>query len=228
MRVKILSIFLPLVFICCEAGKNIVSTNMTEPSAKASYMLTFTSTWSATTHPVNFPPNPHFSGLVGGTHNVNAVFWQEGNPASKGIKDMAERGLKDPLIAEIDSAILQSNAGAVLSGGGLAGSPDSVLLSFDISKEYPLITVVSMLAPSPDWFIGVSGLPLFENNQWVEKIVVNLYAYDAGTDDGTTYTAPDEVSNPREPITQIMEAPFLVNDTIPVIGTFTIVKQSPE
>ncbi len=228
MRVNILSIFLPLVFVCCEADNNILDTNNTEPAETASYILTFTSTWSSATHPVDFPPNPHFSGLVGAIHNMNAVFWQEGNPASKGIKDMAERGLKDPLIMEIDSAILQSNAGAVLSGEGLAGSPDSVMLAFTMNREFPLITVVSMLAPSPDWFIGVSGLSLYENNQWLEKIVVNLYAYDAGTDNGSTYTAPDEVSMPAEPISRITATPFLVNDTIPVIGTFTIVKQSPE
>jgi len=228
VRAKVLSMFIPFIFIGCDPGNNSLNPDTTQPAATASYLLTFTSTWSAATHPLDFPPNPHFSGLVGATHNAQVSFWQEGQPASKGIKDMAERGLKDPLTAEIDSAILQNNAGAVLSGGGLAGSPDSVMLSFSISRDFPLITVVSMLAPSPDWFIGVTALPLFENNQWLEKIVVNLYAYDAGTDNGSTYTAPDEVSNPPEPITQIMEAPFLVNSTIPVIGTFTIVKQSQE
>ena len=44
-----------------------------------------------------------------------------------------------------------------------------------------------MVAPSPDWFVGVSGLPLFENGQWVEERRIDLVPWDAGTDSGTTF-----------------------------------------
>ena len=39
----------------------------------ARYRVTFQATWSAETHPTNFPANPHFSGLVGATHNENTA-----------------------------------------------------------------------------------------------------------------------------------------------------------
>ncbi len=227
MSKKVLYIILSMgiLLIACDGEQNPLSTETAEPASTADYILVFTSTWSHTTHPVDFPANPHFSGLVGATHNSAAVFWEEGQLASKGIKDMAERGLKDPLIAEVDSAIQENIAGRVLSGGGLASSPDSVMLGFTISKEYPLVTVVVMLAPSPDWFIGVSGLSLMENNQWMDIITVPLYTYDAGTDNGITYAAPDEVTIPPDPIAKIEVVPFLVDNTLPMIGTFTITRQ---
>lgn len=46
-----------------------------------------------------------------------------------------------------------------------------------------------MIYPSPDWFVGVSGLELCisEGCQWEEKKEVLLFPWDAGTDSGTTY-----------------------------------------
>ena len=71
----------------------------------ARYRVTFQATWSAETHPTNFPANPHFSGLVGATHNENNRIWQRGKLASDGIELMAETGGKSQLLAEIDALI---------------------------------------------------------------------------------------------------------------------------
>src|SRR5262245_10923006 len=60
----------------------------------ASYTVTFTSTWSASSHPVDFPANAHFSGLIGATHDDRVRFWREGELASAGIQAMAELGSK--------------------------------------------------------------------------------------------------------------------------------------
>lgn len=45
-----------------------------------------------------------------------------------------------------------------------------------------------MLDPSPDWFVGISGLELCQQNcTWADYKVVELYPWDAGTDSGPTY-----------------------------------------
>lgn len=196
-----------------------------ELEATADYILTFESSWSSVTHPVNFPGNPHFSGLIGAIHNMNIVLWEEGQQASVGIKEMSERGRKDSLTSEIEQFIQMQNAGQVLSGGGIGLSPGSVTLSFQISSDFPLVTIVSMLAPSPDWFVGVSALDLTENGRWIDKIVVELYAYDAGTDSGTDYTSTNQVTSPPQNITKLTESPFKIADTIPSVGTFTFERQ---
>lgn len=185
------------------------------------YEVTFESTWSQTTHPVDFPPNPHFSGLIGGLHSDQVSFWDVGELASPGIKNMAELGSKIALTQEVQAAITAGTAGAVLSGGGIAVSPGSVTLTFTVDDAFPLVTLVSMLAPSPDWFVGVSSLSLRESGAWIPQLVVDLHVYDAGTDSGPTYVWPNQPTVPPVPIFENQSGPFAAND---VVGTFTFVR----
>jgi hypothetical protein len=156
-------------------------------AATARYRVTFDATWSALTHPDEAPPNPHWSGLIGGTHRDTVRFWREGGIASDGVKAMAERGNKTPLDTEVQAAIQAGTAQHVLSGGALPGSPGTVSLDFEVSRDYPLVTLVSMVAPSPDWFVGVSGLSLFDGTDWVAERTVALQPWDAGTDAGASF-----------------------------------------
>jgi spondin N len=188
----------------------------------AVYQVTFTSTWSQQTHPHEYPTGlSHFSGLIGATHNALANFWQSGEIATSGIESMAETGSKSLLITEINAQIDIGNAQHLLSGGGIGSSPGEVQLTFEITQQHPFVTLVSMIAPSPDWFVGVSSLPLITNGQWVEQLVVPLFAYDAGTDSGAIYTSPNSDTQPRANIQRIETLLFLVNSEIPDIGTFT-------
>lgn len=190
----------------------------------ATYEVTFTATWSEETHPDDFPPNPHFSGLIGASHNSYANFWREGELASPGIKSMAENGSKNPLDVEIAKAYVALKVYRFISGGGINSSPGSISMKFMVSKSYPLVTLVCMLAPSPDWFVGVDSLNLLEEGEFVNETTVTLYAYDAGTDSGTNYTSPDDPTDPPVPIYKIEEPPFYYNGTVVPVGTFTFTK----
>ena len=187
-----------------------------------SYEVGFESIWRASTHPASFPANPSFSGLIGGTHGDNVMFWAEGSPASYGIKQVAELGSKTPLDFEVEAAILDGTGDGLLSGGGISPSPGSVQLTFDVSVDFPLVTLVSMIAPSPDWFVGVSSLSLLDEGSWVSSVVIELFAYDAGTDSGVIYTSPDEATVPRANISLITVSPF---DVASPLGTFTFTRQ---
>jgi hypothetical protein len=188
------------------------------------YEVTFNATWSEETHPDDFPPNPHFSGLIGASHNDKVSFWKEEELASPGIKSMAETGSKNPLDTEIRNAILDRTAFKLISGGGINPSPDSVSLEFKVSENYPLVTLVTMIAPSPDWFVGVDSLNLFENGAFVNEKTVVLYAYDAGTDNGTSYTSPDDPTDPPVSIFKIEGYPFFYEGELVPLGTFTFTK----
>jgi len=207
---------LSLIF-CAGVG---IATALT-PTETATYTVTFESTWSVNTHPRDFPPNPHFSPLIGGTHNANVVFWQPGALASTGIKNVAELGSAGQLRDEVNDAIGAGTALQVISGGGIASSPGSVSTSFDINRSHPLVTLVTMIAPSPDWFIGVHGLNLFRNGRWAEEVVVPVLPYDAGTDSGATYRSPNEPTTPPEPIFLIQGPPLQVGETVPPLGALT-------
>ncbi|MDJ0787131.1 MAG: spondin domain-containing protein [Myxococcota bacterium] len=182
----------------------------------AVYEVEFEATWSAATHPTDFPPDPHFSPPVGATHDDTVVLWETGGIATRGIERMAERGRTAPLESEVEPLLEAGNAGSFIVGSGF-DSPGTTLVQFEISEAHPYVTLVSMVAPSPDWFVGVNGLPLLENGAWLDEAVVDLGPYDAGSDDGATFLSLDADTVPKEPIQALTGFPF--EDT-PPLGQF--------
>jgi hypothetical protein len=207
-----------LLTCACDNG-----TSRPQPQT-AVYRLTFDATWSADTHPTDFPPNAHFSGLIGASHKAGVRLWEEGGLSSPGIKNMAERGLKEPLGTEVDTLIAHGGACCKLSGGGINPSPGTVQLEFTMDRDYPSVSVVSMIAPSPDWFVGVSDVLLFENGRWADEKAIELLPYDAGTDSGVTFLSPDLATEPPVPIQEITGDPLVVGDVVPPLGTFTFTR----
>jgi hypothetical protein len=187
----------------------------------ALYSVNFVATWSSATHPTGFPGSAHFSGLIGGSHNASIEFWEPDAIATQGIERMAETGSKTTLQAEIEDSIQDGKAYQVLSGGGIGRSPGSVSISFAASSDFPLLTLVSMLAPSPDWFVGVHSLPLFENGKWIDSLEVPLIVYDAGTDSGSNYTSPNADTNPAVPIALLTSPPFAQSG---LVGRFVLTR----
>ncbi len=192
-------------------------------AATARYRATFQATWTAATHPDDFPSSAHFSPLVGGTHSGRIAFWLEGTLATLGIRNMAERGLTSTLSEEVSAAIGAGAAEHLIAGGGIS-SPAVTSVEFEVSQAFPLVTLVSMIAPTPDWFVGVSGLALFENNRWADERRVELIPWDAGTDSGATFTSPDLPTTPSLPIARIVTAPLSPNGRVTSLGTFTFTR----
>ena len=192
----------------------------------AQYQVVFDATWSQATHPTDWPTNAHWSGLVGGVHKDSVHFFRLGETSSEGIRLMAELGQQAQLLSEVASAITNGTADFQLAGGGINPSPGSRLLVFPqaMRRDYPLVTLCSMIAPSPDWFVGVDSLNLIDNGQWVSNNVVTLYGNDAGTDSGVTYASPDQVTVPRGVATQFTDFPGLQNGVIVPFGTFTFTR----
>lgn len=192
--------------LCCCAIA--FAQNGADPAYTAHYRLNFEADWSAQTHPGGFPPNPHFSSLIGGVHNAAAVVWRNGETASPGIEAMAETGATFILSHEVETLIDQELALAVVQGPGIGDSPGSAAVEFDLNADFPMISITSMIAPSPDWFVAVDSLDLRDGDGWREQMSVELYLYDAGSDSGSSYTAPNDDTQPKEPIALITHAPF--------------------
>lgn len=186
----------------------------------ATYEVVFTATWSAETHPQDFPSFPHFSPPIGGTHDVSVHFWREGEPASLGIKRMAEWGSVTPLDTEVMAAISAGSAGEVIQALWIPESPGTTSTEFTVSTGHPLVTLVAMIAPTPDWFVGVEGLNLLQGQAWADSVVVDLFPFDAGTDSGSGYTSPDLATVPPDPVAAITGGPFSPGVSL---GTFTFV-----
>ncbi len=197
------------------------------PEFEARYTLTFEALWSVDTHPTNFPDDPHFSGLVGAVHNEQVVLWEPGQIASGGVEVVAESGAKTSFLDEINAVINDGRALSAIDGAGVATSPGEQSVDFLVNRDYPLVTVLTMLAPSPDWMLGVHGLNMLDGNSFVDSMTVELALYDAGTDSGLTYTSADEDTQPRGTIqfvtSDAADSDFI--DGLPLAGRFRIVRQ---
>ena len=187
---------------------------------QARYIAIFEADWSATTHPQDFPSDPHFSPMIGATHLANTRFWEAGALASDGLERMAEEGSQSPLDAEIGAAQAAGLAETLFRGGGLSPSPGVETVEFDVTSAFPYVTLVSMVAPSPDWFVGVSALPLIANAEWRGEVIVELIPWDAGTDSGATYEAADADMVPPAPVSPLQTGPVVVNGSVPSFGRF--------
>jgi hypothetical protein len=229
MRKRSLTVAAALLAAACGSSSSPtapapVPTPTPVPAPQAArYRVTFDGTWSAATHAV--PANPHFSALIGGTHDARVRFWQDGALASEGIRLMAERGRQTPLDLEVDAARQAGTAENILVGGRPpSGTPGTDQLEFDVTQRFPLVTLVTMVAPSPDWFVGVDSLPLFENGRWVESRTVSLVPWDAGTDSGTDFDSRDVETRPRAPISRIGTPPLGAAGAAAPLGTFTFTR----
>lgn len=193
----------------------------------ANYEISVTTIWNATDH-TSIPTDPHWSALAGATHKNPNDILQFGAPApiTDGIKDIAETGNTNNFQSEING---NSNADQFLRQPFSPRAAENSLasLSVVVSEDFPYITLVSMVAPSPDWFIAInsenlrSGNPSI-NNGWKDTYTLDMFAYDAGTDSGTDYESGNSVTSPRQNIAMISGTPINGNR----MGTITFTYNS--
>ena len=120
---------------------------------------------------------------------------------------MAEIGGTSTLRSEIEAsphhhAVIQQNVPFSPRG--------TTTFNITVPKDHPLITLSSMIGPSPDWFVGISGRSLLDSQgDWQSSLQIDLFPYDAGTEDGNTFSLSNPDTNPQGTITSIKgEAPF--------------------
>jgi hypothetical protein len=194
----------------------------------ATYRVELTPLWTKANFPFEYPDTslihkPHFSGLIGTAHNPNYHIFAEGQMPTPGLERLSEMGKHDPLDAEINSAIAAGNALALSESDPLKDFSKTAMTEVKVDDTHPMVSIVAMIAPSPDWFAGVSDVNLMENGAWVATRTVDVSAWDSGGDDGTTYLADDVDTNPKKP-TSLNKGPHFTKDgqTMPVARiTFT-------
>lgn|SRR5512145_1321261 len=191
----------------------------------ARYKLEIAVTWSAQTHPLEFPPGAHFSDLIGATHDARYVLFADGRTASGGLELLAENGRASILRAEFAEAMRRGRIGSIFDGEGLYALPGSMSATFDIDAGRRLVSFVTMVAPSPDWFTGLSSVDLMAGGTWADRLELTLWAWDAGTDSGETYNAPDDDTQPRESVRLLAVPAFFDDAGLKRVGTATFIRQ---
>lgn len=182
------------------------------------FEVTLDSLWNAETHPIDYPANAHYSAHVGATHNANYSLWSPGELASPGMTTLAEKGLPSPTNSEVAAAIEAGDADAFIQMPAVAVGATN--RTFRVSDTHTLISMATMIAPSPDWFIGFHDVNLQdENGEWITDYSADAWPYDAGTDSGASYRSSDLATETPEGIFQITTAPL---EGTPRFGVYSI------
>ncbi len=181
---------LTISLAACGGSDNSTSDNSPQGIGEVTYQLNFNAKWNSTQFPTNFPSNAHFSPVIGATHNDQDTLWSSGEVSTDGIESIAETGNTSLYNTELVQKKTDGNIDNIFSGSNLS-SPGNTSLQFKVNPDFPFVSAISMIAPSPDWFIGIRDVNLFVNNEWVDTLTFNLKLYDSGTDTGETFSAAD-------------------------------------
>ena len=184
---------------CCACGN-------------ARYHIHFKGSWSRQTHPKHFPVKDertrllHWSSIVGASHAEDYSIWEYGKYASRAVKEVCEYGYVNHMEQEMRRN--SDKIHTVVKTQPLWGERDITRKSLDaqinVNQHNHLISLLSMIGPSPDWCIGVSKLDMCQTNcTWADKIAVDLYPWDAGTDSGLSYFSHNVETDPPNTIHEI-------------------------
>lgn len=183
----------PPAIECCACGT-------------AKYRLTFYGNWSEKVHPKDYPRRAnHWSALIGASHSRSYVLWEYGGYASEGVRQVAEFGSPIKMEEEIrqkgDEVLTVIKTKAQWPAWqplNLRAAPSA---EFSVDRTRHLMSFLTMLGPSPDWNVGLSGEDLCTKEcGWVQRLETDLIPWDAGTDGGVTYESPNKPTIPQEKI----------------------------
>jgi hypothetical protein len=215
-----------LLFVSCSSDEVKGDNLETPPENGAAYSVVFDLNWNSTDFPTDYPSGPHFSPVVGWVHSVDQTLFQENTIASSGIEQMAETGATSVLVSEMKSLVAEGKGLSTYTGSGHMGGVGSINIKIAVSKEFSAVTLATMVAPSPDWFVaGVNVNLMGEDGTFVDEKTVVGYVYDAGSDNGSTFTSPNSNTDPKIPIAKITNPPLGDGEKVnPSFCTITFTK----
>lgn len=155
-----------------------------------------------------------FSPLTAVSHSNRVSLLTVRGFASKEVEEVAETGNNGPLLAlaeRLRGRGVRSAVGA--DGPTLAGNSTAVMVAADCA--HPFVTVLGMIAPSPDWLVQVSNRNVVDagTGAFVGRMEGDLIAYDAGVDDGREFTPPGDASLDEPTVPQKNIAPLVEDET---------------
>ena len=104
-------------------------------------------------------------------------------------------------------------------------SPGEKIIEITVKDRYSMVSLISMLAPSPDWFVGIDSLDLCgSDGMWRDDVMMNLLPWDAGTDSGENFNSGNMPTMPYDLISRISENSTLKEDANKAFAKVTFMK----
>lgn len=162
--------------------------------------------------------DPHWSRLIAFAHTPRYSLFADGQTASSGLGLVATNGRVSVLQAELDEGQRRGRVGAREVVPGLEAGRGQFVLELTLTEEHHLVSFATMLAPSPDWFSGASGVDLRNAEGWVDQLTRPLWVWDAGVDSGGAFVSANTPTQPRESVRLLVHDAFLKPTGMAPIG----------
>ncbi|MFW0870988.1 MAG: spondin domain-containing protein [Patescibacteria group bacterium] len=172
---------------------------------ETAYEVTLSTEWTPDNHGEYFLSTAHFSSPVVWVGKDNPVFSLQA-PASPGIEEMAEEGRTRTLKKELE-ALLELGEIQSFNIYERVETPDTFSFEVKVDRDHSVISLVSMIAPSPDWFVALEGLDMLKEGSWRKQVEIPLLVLDAGTEDGSDFRLLNTDTNPRGVISTLVDIP---------------------
>ncbi|BFM12357.1 spondin domain-containing protein [Simiduia litorea] len=157
----------------------------------------------------NLTRGTYFTPLLVAAHPDSTHLFQSGMAASSALQAMAEGGD----IAGLEAAVT-AVAGQVVANPAagllLPGASTSAMINNDTNAANTQLSIVAMLLPSNDGFVGLDSLTLPTEPG---TYTYNLNAYDAGTEANNELRGSGMSGQPGMPVPPPLEAEIGMNGT---------------
>ena len=109
------------------------------------YTIVLKSTWTRDRFPFEYPEagtftGPHFSGLIGASHNSSYSIFAVGSRPTPGLEKLSEEGKHMPLDSEIQSAIQGGSVASLVTSGPLRDFKDSLVATVRVDPDHRNLT----------------------------------------------------------------------------------------
>ena len=171
---------------------------------------------TSTTTPTKLPEGVNLHGrLAMVLHSRDRMPFEEGQPATDGLKTLAETGEPEAFLAEAEAAGGEVRARTIGELFVFLTDP-----SIEITLEKPCMSYAQQIAPSPDWFVGWStACATDEAGRWLDTVTTQMIAFDAGTADGGSFEPkkPGADTEPRFVVSRLDLRELLGIDAFPAV-----------
>jgi len=202
-----------------QAG-GFVDMSIVHGAAPMSFVVTLNNTSNNTVYPGLLTP------MAWAVHGSGIALFQDGEPASPGLEELAEDGSPATLTASLTGGDVLD---AGVSGAGPIAAGGTFSFTATADAAHPYLSVATMIVPSNDTFVAFSpsGLRLLDEAgarrseaDLMADVAANLIAWDAGTEQNQAGAAgPDQPPRQAGPNTGADEGSgtvMLVADADPV------------
>ena len=220
-----------LAFLCVFSLALARSTHAAACTGTATYEIIFFNQITDT-EPGAASSLRHYSPMVAVAHGSAWTPFSIGQTASDGVKDVAEIGATTQILSEASAQGATAQVAATRSAYPQRVSSGYQVAQIAVDATRPRLSALTMIAPSPDWFTGFSNVSVVCNEtsgSWLDEIDADkyfantvgtttaqghfivqaplymfpVYGLDAGTDSGSSFTAVNSATSPRQAISYL-------------------------